>query len=100
MIVYLRSEDPAHNRRRHYLGTLQRDLWGDLVVVKRWGRIGATGWQGEQTVAVNGEAEGAKVVRETLKRRRGRGYDVVGEEMGQVGSRRGVMYDHFGESRS
>lgn len=79
MRVYLRSEDPAHNRRRHYLISLTRDLWGRLSVVKQWGRIGAAGWQGSQSVVVPGEAEGTKVVQETLKRRRQHGYEVVGE---------------------
>ena len=61
MVVNLRSEDPARNRHRHYLVSLQRDLWGELVVVKRWGRVGAPGWQNGQTITVAGEDEGAGV---------------------------------------
>lgn len=79
MRVYLRSEDSAHNRRRHYLVSLQCDLWGQLVVVKQWGRIGAPRWQGSQSVVVPGEAEGARIVQETLKRRQWHGYEAVGE---------------------
>ncbi len=78
MHVYLRSEDPAHNRRRHYLVSLQRNLWGQLVVIKQWGRIGAPGWQGSHSVEVTGLLEGAKAVQETLKRRCWNGYEVVG----------------------
>jgi predicted DNA-binding WGR domain protein len=79
VIVYLRSEDPAHNRHRYYLVSVQRDLWGGLVVVKQWGRIGAPGWQGGRSVEVPGPLEGAKVVQETLKRRRQHRYGVVRE---------------------
>ena len=79
MHVYLRSEDPTQNRRRHYLVSLQRDLWGRLVVIKQWGRIGAAGWQRIRNVVVGEEVEGARIVQETLKRRCQHGYEVVGE---------------------
>lgn len=77
MFVYLKSENPTHSRR--YLAAVQRDLRGGLVVVKRWGRSSAPGWQGSQTVEVAGPVEGGEVVWETLRRRRWNGYEVVGE---------------------
>lgn len=77
--VYLRSEDSVHNRRRHYLVSLQCDLWGQLLVVRQWGRIGAAGWQGRRSEVVREEAEGARILQETLKRRRQYGYEVAEE---------------------
>lgn len=51
-----------------HLVAAQRDLWGDLVVAKRWGRTGAQGWLGWRTVEVARPAKAAKIVQETLKR--------------------------------
>lgn len=77
LVFYLRSLDPKHNRRRHYLLGLQRDLWGNLVVVRRWGRIGAPGWQGNRVTAVTGLEEAERIVESTLRRRRQHGYAIV-----------------------
>lgn len=77
MVLYFRNIDPKKNRRRHYLLTLQQDLLGQLVVVRRWGRIGAPGWQGCQTHLVDDDQEAGRLIRETLNRRRRHGYSVV-----------------------
>lgn len=34
-----RSLDPTRNRARWYALTVARDLWGNLTVIKRWGRL-------------------------------------------------------------
>ena len=39
----LQSIDPARNRRRFYAMSVQRDLFGDWVLVREWGRIGRPG---------------------------------------------------------
>ena len=77
MVLYFRNIDPEKNRRRHYLLTLQQDLLGQLVVVRRWGRIGASGWQGCQTHLVHDDQEASRLIRETLNRRRRHGYCIV-----------------------
>lgn len=74
MIRYFRSVDPERNRRRHYLLMVQRDLWGRLVVVRRWGRIGQPDWQGEQILTVDKPEDVDRVIKETLDRRRWHGY--------------------------
>ncbi len=79
MLVYLIARDPAKNRHRHYLVSVQRDLWGNLVVLKYWGRVGAAGWQGQQSIAVTGGEDAERCVRETLQRRRWHGYQIVEE---------------------
>ncbi len=80
MVLYFRCIDLEHNRRRHYLLMLQRDLLGRLVLVRRWGRIGAPGWQGSQTRLVNDDREAGRIIRDTLNRRRRHGYRVVESE--------------------
>jgi len=40
LIASWRSVKPEENRFRFYSLSLGRDLWGEEVLVKRWGRIG------------------------------------------------------------
>jgi len=40
LIASWRSVRPEENRFRFYSISLGKDLWGDEVLVKRWGRIG------------------------------------------------------------
>ncbi len=40
LIASWRSVKPDENRFRFYSISLGEDLWGDEVLVKRWGRIG------------------------------------------------------------
>ncbi|PTD94918.1 hypothetical protein C9439_00035, partial [archaeon SCG-AAA382B04] len=40
LIASWRSVKPEENRFRFYSISLGKDLWGDEVLVKRWGRIG------------------------------------------------------------
>jgi len=77
MVLYFRHIDLEKNRRRHYLLTVQRDLLGHLVVTRRWGRLGASGWQGSQTTPVETPAAAAALVRRVLQRRRQHGYQLV-----------------------
>ncbi len=41
--VSLRRVDPAQNMRRFYSLEVERDLFGRVVLVRRWGRIGTAG---------------------------------------------------------
>lgn len=40
LIASWRSIEPKENRFRFYSLSLGEDLWGEEVLVKRWGRIG------------------------------------------------------------
>jgi len=40
LIASWRSIEPEENRFRFYSLSLGEDLWGEEVLVKRWGRIG------------------------------------------------------------
>ncbi len=41
--VYLRRIDPAQNLRRFYALRVERNLFGQVVLVREWGRIGGRG---------------------------------------------------------
>jgi WGR domain len=41
--VHLRRLDPARNMQRFYRLDVQPDLFGGILLVKEWGRIGAHG---------------------------------------------------------
>ena len=39
LIASWKSIKPEENRYRHYSLRLEKDLWGDEVLIKRWGRL-------------------------------------------------------------
>ena len=41
--IYLERRDVARNMARFYAVSIERDLLGDTVAVRRWGRIGTHG---------------------------------------------------------
>jgi len=41
--IYLERRDPSRNMARFYALSIERDLLGDTVAVRRWGRIGTHG---------------------------------------------------------
>ena len=43
--LYLERRDPARNMARYYSLELRTDLLGDVVAIRRWGRIGSVGRQ-------------------------------------------------------
>jgi len=45
LIASWRSVKPEENRFRFYSLSLGEDLWGEEVLVKRWGRIGGQSYE-------------------------------------------------------
>lgn len=41
--IYLERRDPARNMARFYALSIECDLLGDTVAIRRWGRIGTHG---------------------------------------------------------
>ena len=70
--VHLRRIDPTRNLRRFYLLDVQYDLFGSVLLIKAWGRIGAHG----RLVAepFDSEALAAKALQLQADRKRKRGY--------------------------
>jgi predicted DNA-binding WGR domain protein len=69
--VNLRRVDPARNMSRFYRLDVQPDLFGGVLLVKEWGRIGAQG----RTVAERYDDQAlAAALQRQAKRKRRRGY--------------------------
>ena len=70
-VTYLRRIDVARNMARYYCLSTAPSLFGDICVVREWGRIGR---RGRIRIDLYGEAEEARAARaaiELAKRRRG-----------------------------
>ena len=72
--IQLRCLDPTTNRNRIYTLTWQRDLWGALTLVQRWGR-----WprlSRSLAIPYPDRASAQKAIRRLLRRRLRHGYTV------------------------
>ena len=43
--IVLRRVDPESNAAQFYMLTIERDLFGNVVVTRQWGRVGTAGRQ-------------------------------------------------------
>lgn len=69
--VHLHRTDPAQNMRRFYMLTVQPTLFGEVSVIRNWGRIGSSGQTMIQTFDAQEDAETALRRLEREKRRKG-----------------------------
>jgi predicted DNA-binding WGR domain protein len=70
--VHLRRVDSAQNMRRFYRLDVQPDLFGGVLLVKEWGRIGAQGRMVAEPYDC--EALAAEALQRQAARKRKRGY--------------------------
>jgi predicted DNA-binding WGR domain protein len=77
--LHLRRIDPARNLRRFYALCTQPTLFGEMSLIRNWGRIGTSGKTMVQTFDGRAETIEAFVRLERAKRRRG--YAVTDEKM-------------------
>ena len=71
--VYLEKRDPALNMRRYYRIAVTPTLFGDVALVREWGRIGQRGGQRmEEWFTSEAEADAAGV--SLAQKKRGKGY--------------------------
>jgi predicted DNA-binding WGR domain protein len=69
--VALRRIDETRNMARFYSMAIERDLFGQVVLSRWWGRLGTHGRNRRDGYAGEGEALAALVAIEGAKRRRG-----------------------------
>lgn len=75
--LILRRIDPSRNMARFYALSLEPSLFGDVAMVRRWGRIGT---HGRQAIELHPDVPSARAALERLLRaKRRRGYRVDGE---------------------
>jgi predicted DNA-binding WGR domain protein len=70
--LHLRRFDPARNMRRFYRLDIEPDLFGGVLLVKDWGRIGARGRMVAESY--DSEALAAHALQRHADRKRRRGY--------------------------
>lgn len=69
--VRLTRHDPDCNMARFYLLALEPTLFGEVALIRTWGRIGTRGQVMLETFGGMAEADGARAKLERAKRRRG-----------------------------
>lgn len=69
--IHLHRIDPGRNMARFYRLSSMPSLFGDVCVVREWGRIGRRGRTRIDLYAREAEATTARLVLELAKRRRG-----------------------------
>lgn len=88
--LYLERIDPSRNMARFYAMSVQPTLFGEVSLVRRWGRIGARGRDKIETFSHAHEIAGARGRIERQKRRRGyrelKGGPIPSEPDGSAGS--------------
>ncbi|MGE7471978.1 WGR domain-containing protein [Bosea sp. NPDC003192] len=74
MLVLDRS-DPAQNMARFYVLAIEPTLFGDIALVREWGRRGCSGRR--RLVLYDDRETAAEALQDWLLRKTRRGYDVV-----------------------
>jgi predicted DNA-binding WGR domain protein len=70
--VILHRIDPTQNMARFYALDVQRDLFGGILLVRQWGRIGTHGRIAQEMFST--EAQAIAALREYADSKRQRGY--------------------------
>jgi predicted DNA-binding WGR domain protein len=73
--LYVERTDEARNMARFYAMTIEPDLFGEICLTRRWGRIGAQGQMKVQHFA--SERDAVATFLDLLRRKRSRGYRVT-----------------------
>jgi len=69
--VHLHRIDPGRNMARFYSLEVERDLFGRVVLVRRWGRLGTAGKTRLDEYLGEGEAMATLEALQAAKRRKG-----------------------------
>lgn len=77
--LHLRRIDDARNMRRFYALSTQPTLFGEMSLIRNWGRIGTNGKTMVQTF--DGSAEAVDAFRRLERAKRRRGYAAVDEKL-------------------
>ncbi|MEP9369960.1 WGR domain-containing protein [Xanthobacter sp. VNH20] len=70
--LYFERVDPGQNMARYYALSIEATLFGDVCLVRRWGRIGGRGQSKQHSFAK--EADAVRLFLDLLRQKRQRGY--------------------------
>lgn len=73
--LYVERTDEARNMARFYAMTIEPNLFGEVCLTRRWGRIGAQGQMKTQHFA--SEQDAVTTFLDLLRRKRSRGYRIT-----------------------
>ena len=71
--IFLRRIDPERHAARFYSLVVERDLFGRVVLIRNWGRIGTRGR--ELVEERESEEHALKAMQKLVERKRRRGYE-------------------------
>jgi predicted DNA-binding WGR domain protein len=70
--LYVERSDPARNMARYYTMSIEKNLFGDICLLRKWGRIGTKGKMMIHHFRQEGEA--VRLFLDLLRQKRKRGY--------------------------
>ncbi len=70
--LYIERKDASQNMARFYAMSIEQTLFGDVCLIRRWGRIGARGQRMEHSF--RREEEAVALFLDLLRQKRRRGY--------------------------
>jgi predicted DNA-binding WGR domain protein len=70
--LYCRRIDPSRNMARYYMLAIETTLFGEVAVVRAWGRIGKSGGEKKEVFAT--ETEAVIHFLELARKKRRKGY--------------------------
>ncbi len=70
--LYIERRDPTRNMARYYVLSIRPNLFGDVQLTRRWGRIGSRGQVMSHTF--EREADAVHLFLDLLRHKRKRGY--------------------------
>nr|AMP34999.1 hypothetical protein pSinB_136 [Sinorhizobium sp. M14] len=70
--LYLQRIDPSRNMARYYALSIERNLFGEICLIRAWGRVGTHGK--ELNHHFPSEAEAAALLRAIARQKNAKGY--------------------------
>ncbi|MCO6188514.1 WGR domain-containing protein [Rhizobium sp. L1K21] len=70
--LYIERKDASQNMARFYRLSIEPDLFGEICLIRQWGRIGAKGQS--KVHHFESEAAAVELFLGLLRKKRGRGY--------------------------
>lgn len=76
--LYVERRDPTRNMARYYELSIETTLFGDIMLTRRWGRIGTRGQR--RSLMFEREEEAVGLFLDLLRRKRRRGYCLLSSQ--------------------